>query len=405
MIVVGDGLDEGSVDESCFLWRLLQGKCTGVPTSLRVAVTTRPCEAAGKLSESGSYQGLEVVGFPEEDAANFAGKYLGEERGKALLLSLQDRPFIAGLMHAPLFCLLICDLFMEDQELPDRLMGIFKKIVLAVLRRSAKARGMKSSFKDLANVPDKLGAPLLELGKMAFDGLRKKQMYFTDAELDEAGVSQNALELGLLAKLECTDFQQSEQYAFSHLTLQEFLAAFYTSSEVLRTDTDIDDLLKLVRFEDGHLSTFWVFLSGLKGAMVEFFKPGPRSTTYAEFAAFPGLPIWKKPGQRLPLQLFRCYHESCSSVPGPPSPMITQLLKKQGIIWTNVHFSLSLTVKLGAQCCCHMQEMCASPFSSFNRAPFRSRELIFSCKASSTTHPFRRLSFVGIASSRQTRWP
>ena len=79
VVIVCDGLDEGSVDESSLLWSLLQGNCMGIPSNLRIVVTTRPCIAAGELTQSTGYRGVEVVGFTKEDVDVFARKYLGEE--------------------------------------------------------------------------------------------------------------------------------------------------------------------------------------------------------------------------------------------------------------------------------------------------------------------------------------
>ena len=272
VVVVCDGLDEGSVDDSSFLWNVLEGNCVGVPASLRVVVTTRPCEAAGKLAQSlsCSYRGVEVVGFKKDDIALFVRKYLGEEDGKKLLSQLDVQSSIAGLMHAPLLCLLVCDLFKEDHVLPPRITEIFEKIVTALLRVFAKSHGLRKPFRDIAQAPAKVKELLVALGKLAFEGLIKKQMYFTEVELDESGVSPEALELGLLTKSEVTEFWKEDEYAFSHLTLQEFVAALYVSTELLQVEADMKKLLEKVSFDDGHLSTFWLFVAGLaKGKVAE----------------------------------------------------------------------------------------------------------------------------------------
>ena len=84
VVIVCDGLDEASVDEfkGGMMWSLLQGKCVGIPSSLRLVVTTRPCSTARELLQSTSYRGVEVVGFTKEDVSLFARKYLGEETGQ-----------------------------------------------------------------------------------------------------------------------------------------------------------------------------------------------------------------------------------------------------------------------------------------------------------------------------------
>ena len=317
-----DGLDEGSINESSLLWRLLQGKCVGIPSGLRVIVTTRPCKAAGDISQSISYRGVEIVGFTEEDVALFARKYLGQNAGDKLLSLLEKQPEIGGMLHAPLFCLLVCDLFQEEQDLPSRRTELFEKIIVALLHRYAKAHSLEEPFQDWADAPASLREMVIGLGKVAFEGLKEKQLYFTDVELKKAGMPAAALELGLLTKSESTKFWKRDEYAFSHLTLQEFMAALYVSSEVLQTDADMAKLLETVRFKDGHLTTFWVFLAGvLRGGILEAFlramsdQPELINITSYMYAV-----------QRL--QLYRCFYESELGKRGAQSASVGTLLKK-----------------------------------------------------------------------------
>ena len=149
VVIICDGLDEGSIDESSLLWRLLQGKYAGAPSSLRVIMTTRPCQAAGSISQSIAYRGVEVVGFTKEDAALFACKYLGKETGEKLMSILDKQPAVADMIHAPLFCLLVCDLFQEEQGLPSRRTELFEEILVTLLHRYAKAHSLEEPFRGL----------------------------------------------------------------------------------------------------------------------------------------------------------------------------------------------------------------------------------------------------------------
>ena len=335
--IVCDGLDEGSINESSLLWRLLQGKCVGIPSSLRVVVTTRPCKAAGDISQSISYRGVEIVGFTEEDVALFARKYLGQNSGDKLLSLLEKQPEIGGMLHAPLFCLLVCDLFQEEQDLPSRRTELFEKIIVALLHRYAKAHSFEEPFQDWADAPASLREMVIGLGKVAFEGLKEKQLYFTDVELKKAGMPVAALELGLLTKSESTKFWKRDEYAFSHLTLQEFMAALYVSSEVLQTDVDMAKLLETVRLEDGHLSTFWVFLAGvLRGGILEAF-----------LRAMSDLPELIKVAPYLyeahMFQLYRCFYESELGKRGVQSASVGTLLEKIASLQCFALVSLSIS--------------------------------------------------------------
>ena len=224
VVIVCDGLDEGSVDEfkGSLMWSILQGKCVGIPSSLRLVVTTRPCSAASDIMQTTSYRGVEVIGFTKEDVTAFARNYLREETGGKLLSLLDKQPSVASMMHVPLFCLLVCDLFQEEQELPSRRTEIFEKIVVALLHRYAQTRDVQVPFQDLTDTPASLKELVIGLGKVAFNGLQKKQLYFTDVELVKAGMPLEALELGLLVKSASTNFWKRDEYTFSHLTVQEF---------------------------------------------------------------------------------------------------------------------------------------------------------------------------------------
>ena len=345
--IVCDGLDECTVNESSLLWNLLQANSIGIPSSLRAVVTTRSCAAAADLMQSTSFQGVEVVGFTDEDVASFASKYLGKEASKKLLSRLDKQPSIASMMHAPLFCLLVCDLFQEKQELPSRRTEIVQKIVVALLRRYAKVHGLKAPVQEWVDSPAGLKELVIGLGKVALEGLQKKQLYFTDVELIKAGTPLEALELGLLVKSESTNFCKSDEYTFSHLALQEFLAALYVSSEVLQTGADMAKLLQTVRFIDGHLTMFWMFLAGLlDGKLVEALLDQALSRMSKWVP-------WTSTHQKL--QLCHFYTESVLGRSGTPSASIGKFLKEYQVDFSYASLSVSDCAAIGTVLQSHPQ--------------------------------------------------
>ena len=228
---------------------------------------------------------------------------------------LDNQPSVFNMMHAPLFCLLICDLFQEENGLPSKITDIFQKVVEILLRRYAQTRRLKAPFKDWTDAPPCLRELIIGLGKVAFHGLQKKQLYFTDVELKEAGMPAEALKLGLLTKSESTNFLKRDEYTFSHLTLQEFLAALYVSREFLQTGADMDKLLRTVSLDDGHLTTFWVFLAGLlEESFVELLLQLLRYSVSSYDSG---------------AQLYRCYAESCFGQTDTPSANISLFLERR----------------------------------------------------------------------------
>ena len=198
VVLVCDGLDEGSVDEGSFLWRVMTGKYL---RGLRVIITSRPCSAVTRLSESGAiHRHVQMTGFSEENVAEFALKYLGEMQGREMLSQLAEQPSVASLMHTPFFALLICEQFKEVDQLPRRRSDVYGSVTLRLVQRSAKRRGLRAAFKRLEKAPGKLCEHVLELGKVAFDRLKNKDLsYF---ELEEEDLSPEAIELGFLEHMQ-----------------------------------------------------------------------------------------------------------------------------------------------------------------------------------------------------------
>ena len=222
--------------------------------------------------------------------------------------------------------------------------------MVALMHRFAKAHGLKAKFEDWADAPAGLRELVIGLGKVAFQGLEKKQLYFTDVELEEAGMPEAALELGLLMKSESTDFWKRDEYAFSHLTLQEFLAAVYVSSEFLRTDADMTKLLTKCRFHAGHLGTFWVFLAGLlSGNKVE-------ALLHNVAAQLPKLiQIWLVWG--IPLHstrlFYHCFAESHLGKSGTPSTTVSEYLERNQVHFLLESLSVSDCAALSTVLRCH----------------------------------------------------
>ena len=261
--LVCDGLDEGSVDKDSFLWRVLRRECL---PGLRLVVTSRPCAAVTDLSEDVAIdRHLQLFGFNEENVQAFVVKYLGEMEGRKMLSQLAENPSVSSLMHTPFFALLICEQYKEAGQLPQRRTDIFSSVTLRIVQRFAKCQGLKATFKGVEKAPRLLFEKVLEVGKVALDRLKSKDLsYF---ELEDGDLSAEALGLGFLEHVQATSLSEEDRYGFRHLTVQEYLAALYASKLLLKKAEDVARLAKELGCgeEAGHLNTFWVFVAGLLG--------------------------------------------------------------------------------------------------------------------------------------------
>ena len=159
--------------------------------------------------------------------------------------------------------MLICDQYKEAGQLPQRRTDIFSSVTLRTVQRFAKRQGLKATFKSVEKAPPQLFAKVLEVGRLAFDRLKKKDLsYF---ELEDGDLSAEALGLGFLEHMQATSLSEEDQYGFRHLTVQEYLAALYTCKVLLKKPEDVVRLAEELGCgeEAGHLNTFWVFVAGL----------------------------------------------------------------------------------------------------------------------------------------------
>ena len=349
VLLVCDGLDEGCVDEDSFLWRILQGESL---RGLRVIMTSRPCSAASELSENSAIDvHLQLFGFNQENVSVFAKKYLGNVEGEEMISELRRWPEVSSLMHTPFFALLVCEQFKEAGQLPRNKTELFTSVTLRVVQRYAKSHKLKTNFASPDKVPGALKASLLELGKVAFERLKCKDLsYF---KLGDTGLSPMALELGFLEHMQAMSSVAEDQYGFRHLTVQEYLAAFYVCAEVLKTSEDVTTQVLALGcgLEAAHLNTFWVFVTGLldtglrEWLFCAITGGGQPVDEPEELAGHSKSSAWDHlqtdQGASRFLLFLHCYHGVLDEYRCKASPYVTRVMKNCGIVLHRDSFSLA----------------------------------------------------------------
>ena len=258
--IIFDGLDECSpLDCSYFVQQVLYNRCHCLD-GVRVIITSRPCIATNILSNKiGVDRRLEVVGFSPDSVLDFVGKYLDADSSAAMKKELETRPDIASMMTVPFCARLTCDLFCKTATLPQCMTEVFERVTLGILQSSAPE--FESAFGTLKTAPQEMQDELAMLAEFAFDMLKRRKLVFGADKLQKANVNKG-ITPGFFVSTDTQNAQGFEQFRFSHVSLQEFLAALHLAWLNLTPAQATMRLVELGTF-DGQYNTFWQFVSGL----------------------------------------------------------------------------------------------------------------------------------------------
>ena len=258
LCVIMDGLDECDFASCSKFMRHLLKREGMVKT--HVIVTSRPCQDAYQLSQCGKYQQkIQVLGFSPENVREYAEKVLGRQRAENLLAELQSKPDVSCLMATPMFAALTCELFKSSNAVWKCSASLYESLLRRVVERAGGA-----VCESISLAPGKVVQSLQELGRFAFRMLLVKRMVFNTSDIINSHLSKDAMSLGLLQTCQGTMSTDARQYRFCHLSLQEFLAAWFQAECVVHERHHGIALVQQLGAYDGHMAMFWKFLIALR---------------------------------------------------------------------------------------------------------------------------------------------
>ena len=254
--VVLDGLDETRLSKcSQFMSDVITGKAL---KGLRLIITSRPCGDIFQLTESRQHdRKVELVGFRPNDVKKYIGKHLNAKEAAELLQKVSERPHVMSMMSTPVLAYEICKLYHLRKEVPMCVSDIFQMMIV----RLAELRSDGETYSNWDEVPGKFRRPILSLGKFAFENLLAQRLVFSEKELRSHSVLRDAVTLGLLVACDRSSGDRVKQWRFSHLTLQESLAALYVFECGRMSSQKIVQLVEFIGPDAGHMRTFWVLLA------------------------------------------------------------------------------------------------------------------------------------------------
>lgn len=289
VLFVFDGFDEFPMElyKQSLVMKIICGQYY-LPRAT-VIVTSRPSATAHlyKLLRTNIDKRIEVVGFSDKEIYEYAESNLDITPGSNIVADFIDylsvNPAIKGLMYNPLNCAIVVEVYRETHELkkpiPHTQTQLYTELILYRLSRYLSAQGDPFSQKlpdTLEDInyddtlysslwrlwdwlingnpyPKKIRDQLFYLGELAFKGRVNEEVIFKE-------LPQGCSTLGLLMKYSSLyGRKENVTFTFLHLTLQEYLGAFYIS----QLSEDMQKAYFINYSHLKHMNVVWRFVAGL----------------------------------------------------------------------------------------------------------------------------------------------
>ena len=265
VLFVFDGFDEFPTElrNKSLVTDIISGS-TNLPKAT-VLVTSRPSATAQLQSmfQTGIGKHIEVVGFSEKKIHDYAKSVLDKETLPSFMAYLSAYPVVKAMMYNPLNCAIVVEVYLETSEsgkpIPHTQTQLYTELTLCLLSRHLSAVGdplarkLPDRLEDIRYHDSGLYQQLKELGKLAFEGRVREEVIFKE-------LPKGCSDLGLLVEHRAL-FTRKERKTFNffHLTLQEYLAAFYVS----QLQANEQRALCIERQKLKYLRIVWRFVAGL----------------------------------------------------------------------------------------------------------------------------------------------
>ena len=211
---------------------------------------------------------VQVLGFSDDQI----DEYIQEKYGKDNSFSkyMDDHPHIKHTCYIPLHLAMLVylkDSIPNTTSLPETETEIYEQFIIHTLIRDfcknpTSPCSPKSTLPTSLNNVDELNSPeivslLYHIANLSYNGIQRRQSIFKEKEV--ASVLQHTN--SSLLVVDKISVLQPITYSFPHLTIQEFLAAFYFNTNV----TQWEQKRVLVEYSNQPIRhVFWKFCCGLK---------------------------------------------------------------------------------------------------------------------------------------------
>ena len=238
ILLIIDGYDELGLRKQSLYKKIIEGK---ILQKCTVLITSRQYASEDLIQHV--HRHVEVLGFTEEDIEKSISASIPDKTKAAQLCELlQQRQDLTSLCYIPLVCAIVTHVYMEEgYVLPNTLTELYSKLVINLAKRNAKLWNdcsLSGRINDLLSLTQPAAHQLCVLSEMAYLCLTQenpKLVFYCD-DLDKMPFYSHEKEthtMGLITTVNSYSlYSDKRNYQFLHLTLQEFLAAWWIANKL-----------------------------------------------------------------------------------------------------------------------------------------------------------------------------
>uniref|UniRef100_A0A8C1R2Q9 Uncharacterized protein n=1 Tax=Cyprinus carpio TaxID=7962 RepID=A0A8C1R2Q9_CYPCA len=293
VVFIFDGLDESritlmfsdaqkvcDVTETSSVAVLMSNLMKGelLPSAL-IWITSRPA-AANQIPSKYIHRLTEIQGFTEPQKEEYFRKRISDEHQASRIISHIRRARSLHIMcHIPVFCWISSTVLQKllEEDLSAEIPQTLTEMYIHFLLIQINMRKQKYEERDPEKLLQSNREVIVKLAEVAFKQLMKGNVMFYEEDLIESGidVTDASVYSGICTQIfkEESVIHQRKVYSFIHLSVQEFLAAFYVFYYHICSTTEVsfDSLHKFhervvdksLESENGRLDLFLRFLLGV----------------------------------------------------------------------------------------------------------------------------------------------
>ncbi|XP_067296661.1 NLR family CARD domain-containing protein 3-like isoform X2 [Pseudorasbora parva] len=247
VVFIFDGLDESritlmfsdaqkvsDVTETSSVGVLMSNLMKGelLPSAL-IWITSRPA-AANQIPSKYINRLTEIQGFNEPQKEEYFKKRISDEHQADRIISHIRRTRSLHIMcHIPVFCWISSTVLQKllEEDLSAEIPQTLTEMYIHFLLIQINMRNQKYEERDPEKLLQSNREVILKLAEVAFKQLMKGNVMFYEEDLRESGIDATdaAVYSGICTEIfkEESVIHQRKVYTFIHLSVQEFLAAFY----------------------------------------------------------------------------------------------------------------------------------------------------------------------------------